>query len=83
MSCYCCLVTKSCPILFKPTDCTAHQAPLSMGFPRQEYWSGFPFLFAGELPDPGIKLASRTSLALVGGFSTIEPPGRQSLQVRL
>ena len=34
------------------------QAPLSMGFPRQEYWSGFPFPSPGELPDPGIKPGS-------------------------
>ena len=33
----------------------AHQAPLSMGFPRQEYWSGFPFPSPGDLPYPGIK----------------------------
>ena len=36
----------------------AHQAPLSMGFPRQEYWSGLPFPSPGDLPDPGIKPAS-------------------------
>ena len=36
----------------------AHQAPLSMGFPRQEYWSGLPFPPPGDLPDPGIKPAS-------------------------
>ena len=36
----------------------AHQAPLSMGFPRQEYWSGLPFLSAGDLPDLGIKPVS-------------------------
>ena len=34
----------------------AHQAPLSMGFPRQEYWSVLPFPSPGDLPDPGIKL---------------------------
>ena len=34
----------------------AHQAPLSMGFPRQEYWSGLPFPSPGDLPDPRIKL---------------------------
>ena len=34
---------------------TALQAPLSMEFPRQEYWSGLPFPSAGDLPDPGIK----------------------------
>ena len=33
----------------------AHQAPLSMGFPRQEYWSGLPFPSPGDLPNPGIK----------------------------
>ena len=33
----------------------AHQAPLSMGFPRQEYWSGLPFPSPGDLPDPEIK----------------------------
>ena len=36
--------------------CTiAQQAPLSMGFPRQEYWSGVPFLSSGDLPDPRIE----------------------------
>ena len=36
----------------------AHQAPLSMGFPRQKYWSGLPFPSPGDLPDPGIKPVS-------------------------
>ena len=36
----------------------AHQAPLYMGFPRQEYWSGLPFPPSGNLPDPGIGPAS-------------------------
>ena len=36
----------------------AHQAPLSMGFSRQEYWSGLPFPLPGDLPDPGIKSGS-------------------------
>ena len=36
----------------------AHQAPLSMGFPRQEYWNGLPFLSPGDLPNPGIEPAS-------------------------
>ena len=35
-----------------------HQAPLSVGFPRQEYWSGFPFPSPGDLPDPGIEPTS-------------------------
>ena len=42
----------------------AHQAPLSMGFPRQKYWSGLPFPPPVDLPDPGIKLKSPASPAL-------------------
>ena len=49
----------------------AHQAPLSIGFSRQEYWSGLPFPSPGDLPDPGIEPASP---ALAGGFFTTEPP---------
>ena len=48
----------------------AHQAPLSMGFSRQEYWSGLPCPPPGELPDPGIGPASLLSPALAGGFFT-------------
>ena len=47
------LVAKSCPTLVTPGT-VAHQAPLSMGFSRQEYWSGLPFPSPGDLPDPGI-----------------------------
>ena len=50
----------------------AHQAPLSMGFSRQEYWSGLPFPSPGDLPDPGIEAGFP---ALTGGFFTTEPPG--------
>ena len=46
----------------------AHQAPLSMGFSRQEYWSGLPFPSPGGLPDAGIAPASLGSRALAGGF---------------
>ena len=46
------------------------QAPLSMGFPRQEYWSELPFPSPGDLSDPGIELASLTSPALAGRFFT-------------
>ena len=56
----------------------ARQAPLSMGFPKQEYWSGLPFPPPGDLPDPGIKPASPASPALAGGFVTTEPPGKPS-----
>ena len=44
------------------------QGPLSMGFSRQEYWSGLPFPSPGDLPNPGIKPASLMSLALAGRF---------------
>ena len=46
------------------------QAPLSMGFSRQEHWSGLPFLSPGDLPDPGIKPVYLISPALTGGFFT-------------
>ena len=49
------------------------QAPLSMGFSRQEYWSSLPLLSPRNLPDPGIKI---TSPALAGRFFTTEPPGK-------
>ena len=42
----------------------AHQAPLSIGFPRQEYWSGLPFPSPGNLPDPEIELRSPASLVM-------------------
>jgi len=51
------LVTVSCPILVTPWT-LACQAPLPMGFSRQEYWTGLPFPFPGDLPDPGIKPGS-------------------------
>ena len=50
----------------------AHQALLTMGFSRLEYWSGLPFPSPGHLLNPGIKPASP---ALAGGFFTAQPPG--------
>ena len=50
------------------------QAPLSMEIPRQEFWSGLPFPSPGDLPHPGIKLASLLSPALAGRFFTTAPP---------
>ena len=55
----------------------ACQAPLSMEFYRQEYWSRLPFPTPGGLPDPGIEPTSLASPALAGGFFTTEPPGKQ------
>ena len=51
----------------------AHEAPLSMGFPRQEYWDGLPFPSPGDLPNPGTEFASLASSALAGRFFTTEP----------
>ena len=51
----------------------AHQAPLAMGFPRQEYWSGLPLPTPGDLPDPGIEALSP---ALASILFTTETPGR-------
>ena len=57
--------------LFATLWTEACQAPLSMGFSRQEYWSGLPCPPPGDLPNTGIKLVSP---ALAGGFLTTEPP---------
>ena len=54
------------------------QAPLSMGFSRQEYWSGLPFSSPEDLPDPGIKPESLRFPALAGGFFTTSPPVKPS-----
>ena len=59
--------------LFATPWTVAHQALLSMGFPRQEYWSGLPFSSPGDLSDPGIEPACP---ALTGGCFTTEPPGK-------
>ena len=66
------LVPKLCLSLETPWT-LACQASLSMGFPRQEYWSGLPFPSPGYLPNPGIEPMSP---ALAGGFFTAEPPGK-------
>ena len=63
------MYAQSCPALCNPRT-VAHQAPLSMGFPRQEYWSGYPFSHPEGLPDPGIKPESPVFSALAGRFFT-------------
>ena len=55
-------------LLFATTWTTSCQAPLSMGFSKQEYWSGVPFLFPGDLPDAGIELLISCVSCIVGGF---------------
>ena len=56
-----------------PPWTVAHQAPLSMEFSGQEYWSGLPFPSPGDLPDPGIE---PRSLALQADSLPSEPPGK-------
>ena len=68
------LVTQSCLIFCDPWI-VACQAPLSMGFSRQEYWSGQPFLSPGDLPDPRIDPGSP---ALQADSLPSEPPGMAS-----
>ena len=58
----------SCVRLFVTLRTVSCQMPLSMGFSRQEYWSGLSFPLPGDLPDPGIKPTSLMSPALAGGF---------------
>ena len=59
--------------LFVTPWTVAYQAPLSMGFSRQEYWSGLPFPSPGDLPDPGIEPRSP---AFQADALTTEPPGK-------
>ena len=59
----------------------AHQAPLFMGFSRQDYWSGLPFPPPGDLPSPGIKPESLVSPAFAGGFFTTAPPGNPNQNI--
>ena len=70
------LVAKLCS--FETPGTVACQAPLSMGFPRQEYCSGLLFPSPGNLPDPRIELMSP---ALAGRFFTSQSPGNKSSQL--
>ena len=72
------LGAQSCPALCDPMDCSC-QAPLSMAFLRQEYWSGLPFSLPGGLPDPAIKPPSP---ALAGGFFITTPPGNPIIDLQ-
>ena len=80
LSCGCaCVLSRFSHVwLFATPWTVALQAPLSMGFPRQEYWSGLLCPPPGDLPDPGLKPTSLMSPALAGRFSTTcatwEPP---------
>ena len=64
----------SCVQLFVTPQTVAHQAPRSLAFPLQEYWSGLPFPSQGDLPNPRRGPVSLVSPALAGRFFTTEPP---------
>ena len=66
--------------LFVTPWTVAHQASLSVGFSRQESWSGLPFPPPGDPPDPGIEPASPAPPVLAGGFFITEPPGKPMVQ---
>ena len=77
---YICILPSLCVLthvrLFvTPWNVPCH-TPLSMGFSRQEYWSGLPFASPGDLPDPGIEPAPP---ALAGGFFTTTLPGKPNI----
>ena len=81
----------SCPTLCDPMDPIARQAPLSMGFCRQEYWSGLPCPPPGHLPDSGIEPVFLSLLHWQAGSLPLAPPGKppfpltapQSLELNL
>ena len=73
----------SCVRLFATLWTVACQAPLFMGFSKQEYWSGLPFLSPVDLPDLGIETASLVSPVLVGGFFITEASGKPMSPTRL
>ena len=73
MCVYICVCVLSCfshVQLFVTSWAVAHQPPLSMGFSRQEYWSGLSYFPPGDLPDPETDPMSLKSPALAGGFFT-------------
>ena len=65
--------------LFATPWTVAYQAPLSIGFSRQEYCSGLPFPSPGDLPNPGIEPGS---LALEADALTSEPPGKPKVKIK-
>ena len=72
--------TQSCPTLCD-SWIVAQQAPPSMGFSKQEYYSELPFPTPGDLPDPGIEPTSLASSALAGGFFTTRAAWESYLRV--
>ena len=73
------MTSLSCVQLFVTPWTVAHQASLSIGFSRQEYWSGWPFPSPGDLPDPGIEPVPPTSQA---DALPSETPGKQFVTLK-
>ena len=69
--------------LFAALWTAAHQASLSMGFSRQEYWSGLPCLPPGDPPDPGMEPTASAVPVLASGFFTTEPPGNPYIRIHI
>ena len=67
--------------LFVTPWTVVYQAPLSIAFVREEYWSELPFPPPGDLPNPGIKPTSLASPALAGGFFTTAPPQKPKASI--
>ena len=84
-----CVCVCACAELFSHVRLSAtpwsitRQAPLSVEFSKQEYWSGLPFPIPGDLPDPGIEPTSPASPILASRFFTIEPPEKPQLLIKL
>ena len=78
-----CVCMLSCALLFSTPWIAAHQAPLSVEFSRQDYWSGWPFPPSGNLPDPGIEPVSLTPPTLAGRLFTTVPPGSPNVKVKI
>ena len=76
-----CAWSLSCVRLFVTPWVVAHQAPLPMGFSRQEYWSGLPFPMPRDSPDLGIELVSFVLPALIGEFFASVPSGKPSAPI--
>ena len=74
---YMCVCMLSCAQLFATPCIEVFQAPLFMGFPRQEHWSGLPFPSPEDLPNPGTEPRSPP---LAVGFFTTAPPGKPLLK---
>ena len=76
-------IAKPCLTLLWAPWTVDRQAPLSMGFSRQEYWSGLPFPPPGDIPDPGIERVSLVFSALAGRFFTTAPPRKPLRSIRV